>query len=97
MKIELKESQGLSTIQSLRHLNIKKIHSVHDDFGLELESAHSNSMHEEESKDDPFANMSSADFKFARDKVVPLMRRSTMAPMKTTRAVHANRLSMVAD
>lgn len=84
LKIELKESQGASTIQSLRHLNIKKVSSVHrDDFDMLATTGGGGNLIEDENN--PFANMTSADFQFAKDVQPKLSRRSTMA-LKTTRA-----------
>ena len=89
--MELKETQGLSTIQSLRHLAIKKVAYMHDDFGLEKSTSSGSAIQQED--DDPFANVSAADFNFAKENKPALQRRSTMA-LKTTRAGGFNRSSM---
>ena len=87
LKIELKESSGLSAIQSLRHLTLKKVAAVHDDFALEHKA----------STDDPFApaNVEGEDDLDlgSRPLAHTITRRATMAP-RTTRAAQHDRLSM---
>lgn len=75
LKIELKEVQGLTTIQSLRHLNLKKVSSVQDDFDVEMS--------------DPFKSTSGTDFDLAAETVLPFSRRSTMMP-STTRGTRSS-------
>ena len=90
LKIELKESSGLSAIQSLRHLTLKKVTAVHDDFGLEHKAA-------AEGTSNPFAAANvegENDFDLdSRPLPHTITRRATMAP-RTTRAAQHDRLSM---
>lgn len=87
LKIELKESQGISTIQSLRHLTRKKISSVKDDAALDMKSSGTSF------EDNPF-DVSDADFDIANATQIPLGRRTTMAP-STARGHASMRISMV--
>ena len=79
LKIELKASQGMSTIQSLRHLTMKKVSSFHDDFDFQGTSS-------EESN--PFAPSDKLDFRLVN-------RRPTFVPPKTVRSALNMRLSFV--
>ena len=74
----------------MRHLAIKKVAYTHDDFGLEKTTSSGSNIQEDNS---PFANVSAADFNFAKENKPALMRRSTMA-LKTTRAGGFTRSSM---
>ena len=51
---------------------------MHDDSALDLIKSESSQSALE--NDDPFANVSGADFTFAKEKDVKLQRRQTMAP-----------------
>ena len=90
LKIELKETNAMSTIQSLRHLTIKKVSSVHDDSAIESQSTENN----------PFANLEDKDFEIPAEStktytMPALSRRSTMALPSTMRSANFNRLSVV--
>ena len=82
LKIELKESSGLSAIQSLRHLTLKKVAAVHDDFALEHKAS-------TDGNSNPFApaNVEGEDDFDLDSRPLPhtITRRATMAP-RTTRA-----------
>ena len=84
LRIEIKESLGISTIQSLRHLTLKnKTSSVKDDDAIEA-------------KVDPFANLDAQDLIMPEDMKAgaALSRRTTMMP-STVRSNSNSRISIV--
>ena len=90
LKIELKETQSLSTIQSLRHLTMKKVTSTHDDSDIDIGR--------KSAAADPFESASTSfDFneEFTATKSMPLSRRSTMLMPSTTKAGSKSRISVV--
>ena len=56
----------------MRHLNLKKVSSVHDDSALDFKDRSDSNVTNEE---DPFANVSASDFTFAKENKVKLLRR----------------------
>lgn len=89
LKIELKASGGLSVIQSLRHLTMKKVTKVHDDSELSM------ARKDNESSKNPFEDTGfDMDFELDATKGNPaLLRRSTMIMPMTARAGRESSMS----
>ncbi len=95
LKIDLKTSQGQTSIQSLRHLTLKKIMTVQDDSALTPQQSMGTTSTSSTVDENPFgASQNSTEFDF-RIPEPAMQRRATMAPPKSTRNRQANRISIV--